>query len=349
MSSVWIRVRVTTSGAKRYRVEYRAGGREAAFRYGGSFRTQREAKIRRDLIAVELAALRVPDLNALTAATAQTATFATAASDWLASRIDVSAGTQVQNRTSVGRAVQVIGKRRIDQLGPRDIADLVTQLHREGVAPGYLRKVLQAVAMTLDHAGVTPNPARDRTVVRMPYVEPEQVNPPTADHVIRVYRLLATKHRLPLLFLDWSGARVSVIDHTLVGDYDDLRQRVRLRAATAKTRRALWVELPPALADAVEQSIGPREDRDPDARLFAQSGSDALRTSISRACKAAGVPVFSPHDLRHRRISLLHLRGVPWARIGEFVGQRSLSVTANTYSHVLVDESEVDYRDLLEL
>jgi integrase len=57
--------------------------------------------------------------------------------------------------------------------------------------------------------------------------------------------------------------------------------------------------------------------------------------------------LFSPHDLRHRRISLLHLRGVPWSRIGEFVGQRSLSVTADTYSHVLVDEREFDYAALL--
>jgi hypothetical protein len=34
-------------------------------------------------------------------------------------------------------------------------------------------------------------------------------------------------------------------------------------------------------------------------------------------------------------------------RIGEFVGQRSLSVTADTYSHVLPDETEVDYAPLL--
>lgn len=73
----------------------------------------------------------------------------------------------------------------------------------------------------------------------------------------------------------------------------------------------------------------------------------ALRTSISKACKATAVPHFSPHDLRHRRISLLHLRGVPWARIGEFVGQRSLSVTADTYTHVLPDETELDYEQLL--
>jgi hypothetical protein len=85
---------------------------------------------------------------------------------------------------------------------------------------------------------------------------------------------------------------------------------------------------------------GQRNDR-------AGFGGDRFRTAIARACTAAAVPAFSPHDLRHRRISLLHLSGVPWARIGEHVGQRSLRVTADTYSHVLVDESELDYSALL--
>jgi hypothetical protein len=38
---------------------------------------------------------------------------------------------------------------------------------------------------------------------------------------------------------------------------------------------------------------------------------------------------------------------VPWARIGEHMGQRNLAVTANTYTHVLVDETEIDYAELL--
>jgi hypothetical protein len=38
---------------------------------------------------------------------------------------------------------------------------------------------------------------------------------------------------------------------------------------------------------------------------------------------------------------------MPWARIGELVGQRDLAVTANTYTHVLVDEIELDYAELL--
>jgi hypothetical protein len=36
-----------------------------------------------------------------------------------------------------------------------------------------------------------------------------------------------------------------------------------------------------------------------------------------------------------------------WARIGALVGQRDLAVTANTYSHALIDESEVEYAELL--
>jgi integrase len=64
-----------------------------------------------------------------------------------------------------------------------------------------------------------------------------------------------------------------------------------------------------------------------------------------KAGRAEGIPLFSPHDLGYRRISLLHLRGTSWARIGEQVGQRDLAVTANVYTHVLNDERELDYHD----
>src|SRR5262249_22682169 len=98
---------------------------------------------------------------------------------------------------------------------------------------------------------------------------------------------------------------------------------------------------------ALEARLGPREDRDPDGRLFPDSGAAALRTAIGKACKAAGVPVFSPHDLRHRRISLLHRHGRSWAEIGVLVRQRSLRVTADTYTHVLIDGREVNLDGLL--
>jgi integrase len=154
-------------------------------------------------------------------------------------------------------------------------------------------------------------------------------------------------HRLALLWLDWSGARVASVDKTRIGDYDEARRRVRLSASASKSRRALWVELPEALADAIESRLPPREDRDPEARLFPGSGSDALRTSIAKACRALAIPLWSPHDLRHRRISLLHQQGRSWAEVGAFVGQRKLSITADTYTQVLVDGREIDLVELL--
>jgi integrase len=102
--------------------------------------------------------------------------------------------------------------------------------------------------------------------------------------------------------------------------------------------------VPPVVFDAVLE-LCPRDDRSSDRRVFQGFGVDRFRTAIGRACIAAGVPLFSPHDLRHRRISLMHLAGVPWARIGEQVGQRDLAVTANTYTHVLTDETELEYAD----
>ena len=90
---------------------------------------------------------------------------------------------------------------------------------------------------------------------------------------------------------------------------DEARRRVRLRKQTTKTRRALWIELPPVLADALEATLAAARGPRPGGAPFAGSGADALRTAIAKACKAAAIPLWSPHDLRHRRMSLLHLGG----------------------------------------
>jgi integrase len=62
---------------------------------------------------------------------------------------------------------------------------------------------------------------------------------------------------------------------------------------------------------------------------------------LNRGCRKAKVPAFSPHDLRHRRVSRLHADG-SWARIGKVVGHADLVTTARTYTHVVADEAELD-------
>lgn len=347
MASVWITPRMTSSG-RRYRVRYRLGGRESRDLYGGSFRTMREALARRAWIAGELAALRVPDMAALDREPERAPTLATVAARWQESRVDVRDSTAIQHRTALGRVLPVLGARRVDELTAADVAAFVAGLAEKGYARESIRKSVTALAMVLDHASVSPNPARDRVRVRLPLEEPEELEPPTAEHVEAAARLLTPAYRLALLVLDSTGCRVGELEAARVGDLDHERRAWLVRASVAKTRRPRWIELPEDLWHVLLDRLPPRDDRDPQAPLFGDATADRLRMAIGRACKAAGVPRFSPHALRHRRISLLHKHGLSWAEIGALVGQRSRIVTADTYSHVLGEYREVDRRGLLE-
>ncbi len=116
-----------------------------------------------------------------------------------------------------------------------------------------------------------------------------------------------------------------------------LRNRERLPGATIKATARREAALPVAgllsgRPDGEEpMQLGAREDCDAEARLFADSGADALRTSIAKACRAAGVPVFSPHDLRHRRISgvrrAAHPRMTEWRPLGAPLGREKCAIS----------------------
>jgi integrase len=344
MASAWIRRRQTSKGEARYRVEWRAGGRESTKHYAGSFATMREANARKAWALGELAALRIPDVRLLRAPELAP-TLRDVAERWRASRVDVADGTAATHRVNLGRIVPRLGERAVDEITPADVADLVAALRTGGLARESIRKTLATFAMTLDFHGVTPNPVRDKTV-KLPREAKPELNPPTAEHVLAVHARVPERYRLPLLVLDATGMRVGELEQLTWGDVDEPRGRWRISQAVAKTGRARWVPVPPELFAAVVELVA-RDDRAPGRRVFQGVTADRLRTAIARACTAAGVPAFSPHDLRHRRISLLHLGGTPWARIGEHVGQRNLAVTANTYSHVLSDETELKYAALL--
>jgi integrase len=210
------------------------------------------------------------------------------------------------------------------------------------LAEGRIQR--RSLRLVSEQAGQEPDRLKR---VRLPHEKAADRTVPLCAHVEAVHRLLAPAYRLPFLWLDWSGARLGSVQSLRVGDYDEPARRVRLRASTQKTDTPLWVELHPALADAIEASLPPREDRDPEAPLFPGTSADRLRTAIARACKAAGVPTFSPHALRHRRVSLLHESGWSTARIAEFVGHDDLTTTLGVYTQVMGDRREADYAELL--
>jgi integrase len=344
MASAWVRRVQLPSGTARYRVVYRLGGREAPRLYGGSFRTRREADERQRWLAGELAARRVPDLRHSEETPA--VRLRQLAKRWKAARVDVAAGTLQTYEVALGRLLPRLGDRPVERIDAQAVADLIGELHAAGLKKQTIRKTVSVLAMALDYGQVQPNPARDRLTVRLPREERRELRPPMAQHVEAVVRLLPKQYRLPALVLDATGMRIGELEALSWGDVDEPRQRWRISGAVAKTGRARWVPVPTELFLAVTQLVA-REDRTPERPVFQSFGGDRFRTALTRACTAAGVPNFSPHDLRHRRVSLLHLRGMPWARIGELVGHDDLVTTARTYTHVISDERELDYAGFL--
>jgi integrase len=323
---------------------WRTGGRAAENRYGGSFRTLREAEIRKRYLENELAAFREPDIKAL-ARRGKPVTIAALAIRWRASRLDVAEGTLATYQVNLKRLLPRVGGLSPEDLTPERVAELVVELTEGGLSRESTRKTLSTLAQVLDHAGVQPNPVRDKRV-KLPRSERRHVEPPTAEHVETAVRLLPKRYRLPALVLDATGMRVGELEALIWGDVDEPRGRWRVSAGASKTGQARWVEPPAVLFEAVIALVA-REDRTPERPVFQGFGADKFRTALTRACTAAAVPAFSPHDLRHRRVSLLHLGGMPWARIGELVGHGDLVTTARTYTHVVADEAELEYVSLL--
>lgn len=344
MASTWIEKRSVADGV-RYRVRFRLGGAESIPKYAGSFATKREALLRKAWVSGEIAAMRVPDVKALVEPE-PSPTLREVAERWRTSRKDVRTSTAIQHQTALNRVYSVLGAQPYDEIAVADVQRMVDVLAADGKARESIRKSKTALAMVLDHVGASPNAARDRRV-KLPLEEPEEVEPPVAAHVEAVAWLLPAHYLIGLLVLDATGARIGEIEAARIGDLDESRRAWLVRAKIAKTRRARWVELPSDLYSVLVDRLPAREDRDPAAPLFPIGSADNLRMAVGRACRDAGVPTFSPHDLRHRRISLLHHDGETWAEIGARVGQRNLSVTADRYTHAMLDYGEIDRPKLL--
>jgi integrase len=345
LPSAFIVTYTTPRGEKRYRVRYRIGGAETKQQHAGSFRTLREARARRDWVAGELAAMRVPDLRLVVAEEPARELLRDVAERWRLSRVDVASGTDLSYQVRLARILPALGDRGIESIEPSDVATFVGQLVEDELKAETIRKIVGTLAMILDFAGVSPNPARDR-LVKLPRKDAGEVNPPLASHIEAILPILKRDYRLPVLVLDATGMRVSELEKLTWGDVDEIEGRWRVSGATAKTRRARWVPVEPAVFQAVVELV-PREDRDPSAQVFAGFGNERFRTALTKTCKAAGVPHFSPHDLRHRRCTLWHLSGVPVAEAAMWAGH-SAQEHLRTYAHAsLVDRRELDHAALI--
>lgn len=324
---------ITKRGTK-YVVRYRVGGRAYPVQHGGSFPTLREARIRRDLAAGELAAGRNPAILLSTLAEIATATemLSAWAERYRASRVDLGAGTLRNVRSQIAAINAVLGDRDPATITPADVQSWISGL---SLNPSSVRGYVATLRQVLDYAGVDPNPARDGRV-RLPREEHVPVDPPSAASVEAIILNSPPRWRLTLRTLAETGMRVGELSALMWADVDESGSRFRVKQGkTAAARR--WVQVPEKLMGEITAATPP-DDRTPDRQVFTGATPDAVKHAMARACKSAGIAHYHPHDLRHRYASVQIARGVPVTMVAAQLGHSKKSLTLDIYSHVLLED-----------
>ena len=233
-----------------------------------------------------------------------------------------------------------------------------------GLAPrtvGYLRGVLrQALGFAERMDLVGRNVAR---LARPPRVPRRQVNPLTIEQA-RTFRAAIAGDRLEALYLVavGCGLRQGEILGLRWGDVD-LEGRTRsVRNALARvdgelrlvepksaTSRRI-IPMPAFVAEALAAhrvrkatEALPRRPLPPDpfadlvftTTLGTPLDGISVTRRFQRVLKAAGLPRQRFHDLRHAAASYMLAAGVPARVVMETLGHSEISLTLNTYSHVL--------------
>jgi integrase len=259
--------------------------------HAGSFRTLKEAKARRDLIAGEFAAGRNPALllQAMTERPepATVRTFGQVADAYRDSRVDYAAET-AKNMLSHLKALEPLNDRDPHTITWGDVQEWVAGVQ---LAPSSLRRFMATLRAVLDFAGADPSPARDPRV-KLPRESATVVEPPTAAEVDKIIATVPERWRLPLRVLEQTGMRVGELAALAWGDVDEDGSRFRVKGGkTAAAWR--WVAVPDWLMLDVAATC-PREDRTAERPVFLGFTADVAKNVISRACKTAGIAHYPP-------------------------------------------------------
>jgi integrase len=252
----------------------------------------------------------------------------------------------------------LLGGIRLAKLRRGDVVNFYPALGRNGVSPSLQRKVGTTLTIALNKAvDLELIPSNPATKVKKPKAHKLEMQVLDPEQVAR-FRAAAACDRLEALYvtaLD-SGARPGELFALLWSDVDfhrgfisvtksleDIQGILRVKdVKTGKSRRR--IDLSQAtlavLADHRRAMLAAGYYA-PDRPVFCDTAGGYLRVSNLRknsfkpVLVRAGLPDIRLYDLRHTCATLLLLADTPAKVVSERLGHSSVTLTLDTYSHVL--------------
>lgn len=295
----------------------------------------------------ELAAGRNPRdlLDAMLATPSPVLTLSVWRDRFIASRIDVDDNTSKNYPSALKKACEAFGDRDPATITADEVASWVAEL-AQSYKPGTIALYLLSLRMLFDFIGLEPNVARDPRIKKPKQVR-EEPQPPSAEHFAAILEALGERWRLLFVTIEQGALRLGEAVALRWGDVDAANLHLRLPRSATKRDQARWVYLPAWLIETIEEAC-PLEDRVPERRVFGGITEASAYQAMLRACRNAKDPHYSPHDLRHRRITIWHQSGVPARELAERAGHARASMSLDVYSHVMPPD-EVTSERLLAL
>jgi integrase len=244
----------------------------------------------------------------------------------------------------------VIGDIRFTEVTTADIERLYSALRARGLAPKTVLNSHRILRAAFTEAVEDAKLRTDNPVVRKlaPKASRFEIKPPTPDEVKKIFAAADATPYGPLVRLAaLTGMRLGELLALSWSDVDLERSTLHIRASTTKTQRGRVIDLDRQAVtllrrhqreqkDAIE-AFGPAyADK---SVVFANGvGKRIDSANLERAwrsiCTRAGVQ-YRFHDLRHLHASELLRHGVHPKVVQERLGHASITMTLDTYSHLI--------------
>lgn len=362
---------VAKDGTVTFRVRYRIDGKDSSTTFRGpekQARTQAQAFAAMVNASDPAAALEWQrQQDEATAAAAASMTLDEWADQYVETRTAVTDGTRHGYRRTYALSYgRLIGDRPLDQITHADIALALNKLGTIGgrTGVGYSDKSIRNAHLllasmfkeALAEGHIKSNPcARIKLGRRTSHTRAQMVLLSRADFELLVDK--TTEHYQPLVItLGGTGMRWGEAEAVEVRDVNLEAKTIRINKAakwdTRQAKRAVGPtktvnsERTVVLPDRVVEVLRPLvEGRARTARLFVAPRGGTLQHKTFwadawvPACEKAKITDPRPriHDLRHAHAAWLIEAGVPMPIISRRLGHHSISVTVDTYGHLLPD------------
>lgn len=299
---------------------------------------------------------------------------------WLKDRVrdTVRPSTYERNGTLVRLHIApALGTLKLKGLTPAHVRWFYREKLDSGLSGGTVHKMHVVLHKALGQAvrdGLIPRNVTE--AVKVPRVGRKEITPLTAEETKRFIEAARGEDRFEALYVlaVTTGMRQGELLALKWDDVDLERGVLRVRRTitrlngtfalgepkTAKSRRS--VKLTSLAVEALRAHLGRQlEEIDRTGSLYRDQGlvfateagtlvnpTNLRQRSFAKLLKRAKLPEIRFHDLRHTCATLLLVRNVNPKIVSEMLGHSSISITLDTYSHVLPDMQDGAARALEE-